>query len=554
MTGQDHLADRLHHSLQRCSRCEYRCGLPQLCFVKLNKGQGHCRQLRPKSRKARAWSCASLASLAISMGFISRDLQEGGFPSRVCVFVEAEPSDSGRYITPFQKKPLPPLPSTSPSSPALGIPSLPFSSRETATPPQAPTKYSSLSVSPAGNPAFWDSNNRDSDSLELFLYHVAQLQAISKSAMKATLGAESSFRLLTPTHSLRDSSYTKSWTHADWEVAQRPCWSRYLHHVSTWMASPTAKAIAPTVLGMVVYTTLILVFTSIFRVSAASSVTSTTVSFFSAPIALLLTLRTNRALDRLLEARGQWGITMRAVTSLAGLVSGCYSPGAYESQNPACFLIGRYLILYCWCLKSYLRPGEDDDSVISTLLPPVESSWLLQSTDHPTAIIFRLRSLFLHLLSRSTPLGGSFEATPTTALHVTIENKLEAMESSLGICKRILGSPIPPTYTRHTSRVLCLYLALVPWTLVALDNKSTSSLSLSSWPSILLNVALTSYLTVGLDEIAVEIENPFPLLPMFHLARATENNVRDQFIRASTIPTLQTHRSSSSSTASSAGE
>ena len=33
-----------------------------------------------------------------------------------------------------------------------------------------------------------------------------------------------------------------------------------------------------------------------------------------------------------------------------------------------------------------------------------------------------------------------------------------------------------------------------------------------------------------LDEIGVEIEHPFPLLPMYHLSSAIQNNVANQFL------------------------
>ena len=102
-----------------------------------------------------------------------------------------------------------------------------------------------------------------------------------------------------------------------------------------------------------------------------------------------------------------------------------------------------------------------------------------------------------------------------------MEESICELETVLGVCKRLLGSPIPPTYTRHTSRVLCLFLGFLP---VAMVGSGVSFLA------TLLNCALISYVFVGIDEIGVEIEHPFPLLPMYHLSSAIQNNVANQFL------------------------
>lgn len=338
--------------------------------------------------------------------------------------------------------------------------------------------------------------------------------------------------LITPTHSKRDSSYTKSWSNTDWQLHQANSFVRYRRHVRSWIVSPTARALLPSVGAIVAWAALVVLISCHTRVGSylRNSVAFST-SSFTTPIALLLTLRTNRSLDRLFEARGQWGVAMRAVTSLAGMSAikhgGRHGPPEnntmdtttsmdhYKEQVP--ILMGRYLALYAWSLKGFFL-SEDDLAVIRHLLPPTEAHWLTttNSSDRPTAIIFRLRSL-LDQLFLSTAKRTAFEA------------KLGDLESSSGICKRILGSPIPPTYTRHLSRVLVLYLTLLPISLV-----STGASPLS----VLLNVALTAYVSMGLEEISVEIEHPFPLLPMYHLCSALERTVANQFRLSEALPSF----------------
>jgi ion channel-forming bestrophin family protein len=322
--------------------------------------------------------------------------------------------------------------------------------------------------------------------------------------------AELPVRLVTPTHSKRDSSYTKSWTNEDWERHQVSSLVRYGRHLSSWIRSPTAAAILPTVAVVCLWAGFVMFVSNrneaLSKFLHSGSFSSWTISSFSAPIALLLTLRTNRSLDRLLEARSQWGVAFRALVSLAGMT-------VYVKDHETALLMGRYLAIYGWCLKGLVR-GETDSEVIAAVIPPDEAPWLISARDRPTAIVYRLRSI----LSAQQL---------STAAHQAIEHRLYDLESALGICKRILASPVPPTYTRHTSRVLCLYLAMIPFALIGTDISPVA---------LLVNVALTSYLTIGLDEICVEIENPFPILPIYYLCNAMQNGVANQFLLGANAP------------------
>jgi ion channel-forming bestrophin family protein len=115
----------------------------------------------------------------------------------------------------------------------------------------------------------------------------------------------------------------------------------------------------------------------------------------------------------------------------------------------------------------------------------------------------------------------------TPMIHLTLEEKLYDLEASFGICNRIFMSPIPPTYTRHTSRVLCLFLFLLPINFAG---------SKTSPAALLLGVAAITYVLVGIDEIGLEIEYVFPLLPMQQMASTYQKNVLNQFMLLSNAP------------------
>ena len=335
------------------------------------------------------------------------------------------------------------------------------------------------------------------DSVQKFLSDLDRLRNLQNVAV------------ITPTHSKRDSSFTKSWNLSDWERHQSQCWLRYQRHIVGWFRSTTAAAILPAVATSTAWAALIvLVAQKLQTLDAFIRSASFQTGSLNAPIALLLTLRTNRSLNRLNLVRGQFGTMIRAVTTLSNMAV------SYVKEHETALLMGRYLALYGWSVKGVFR-NEDIQSLIHTLLPPQEASWLLSSyQNHPaTAIVFRLRHL----------IGG---LDLPTAVHQSFEDRLCDLETALGVCKRILGSPIPPTYTRHTSRVLFIYLFLMPLSL--LGNASTLA--------VLLTVFVSSYVSFGLDEISVELEHPFPLLPMYTLVSSMQDNISNQFLLGMNVP------------------
>eukprot|EP00526_Cylindrotheca_closterium_P010277 CAMPEP_0113645418 /NCGR_PEP_ID=MMETSP0017_2-20120614/23939_1 /TAXON_ID=2856 /ORGANISM="Cylindrotheca closterium" /LENGTH=382 /DNA_ID=CAMNT_0000557151 /DNA_START=40 /DNA_END=1185 /DNA_ORIENTATION=- /assembly_acc=CAM_ASM_000147 len=369
----------------------------------------------------------------------------------------------------------------------ISIPSA-FGSTGEAVPPNPTTSFHSAFEPPR-------------DSVPKFLSDLSQLALLEKD-----------HPILQYTESNRDNSYTKNWKVQDWERHQVRSFFRYRRHLGTWFNSTTANAVWPTVISLTCWALLIQLlaykFESLNSFLKQPAIAKGAASF-GAPISLLLALRTNRSLNRLLEARSMFGKYIRASGSLMNLIATHVSPIDKERA----ILLGRYLSIYGWCTKGFFRK-EADGTLIQTMLPPNEAEWIRrQSTSHnldaPSCIHIRVRSLLAPILSEIPLSAGN-----------AMEDRLSTLESSLGVNKRLLGSPIPPTYTRHTSRVLCLYLGLIPFSLVGSNDGPVSATFLLS---ILLVVGATAYVLVGIDEIGVEIENPFPLIPMQALSKVIQN-------------------------------
>lgn len=354
----------------------------------------------------------------------------------------------------------------------------------------------------------------DEDAIDSFLYDASKIFTHVNTT------------LTTPCYLLsRDSSYTKSWTNAEWERHCQRSLRRYGRHFLTWHTSTTAHAVLPFVSLIAFWSAAVCFFSERFPVvmnylQKASSLKSSLLATFASPIALLLTLKTNRALDRVLDTRKAWGMMTRCSRALAGMACAYVAP----TNGPLALLMCRYLAVFPWCLKGRLR-GEDDEEVIRTVLPPQEAEWLLQQeAERPVAILSRIRCLIY--LAQT---GNEVSLPLPMSTHLHMGNRLHDLETVVGTCNRILGSPIPPTFSRMTSRLLCLYLLVLPFALLGFSSSVSPA-------AVVLTSTLTAYVLCGIDEIGVELEHPFPIMPMQHMSAAAQKGVMAQVQMMRSMP------------------
>lgn len=121
------------------------------------------------------------------------------------------------------------------------------------------------------------------------------------------------------------SSYTKLWTHETWKRHATPPHVRYFRHVWRWSASTTARRVLPAVLIAVAWATVVSLAATFWPhfgnvVVSKQTGASAAASALSAPLALLLTLRANSSMERLLEARKAWGRVVLHSSALANIV------------------------------------------------------------------------------------------------------------------------------------------------------------------------------------------------------------------------------------------
>ena len=255
-------------------------------------------------------------------------------------------------------------------------------------------------------------------------------------ALAATLGPDPSLRCdLVST----GSTYTRLWTEEDWRQHASIC--RYSRHLRFWHNSTIARAIAPLV-------------TATRMGGGRRSVRSCARPYrlslpfqrvlFGQAAALLLTMRTNASLARLAEARalaGRVGTTPRDRGTARRVVDGD-SPrplvqlAARRAPCPGASA-GRSRRRRCGPLRGLrgllpARPGGRAGGA----LPPLAS-------------VGRLRAIVQH----AAPAAWTAPRTGRSrAASVLSTSSARANDES----------PVPPAYTRHTSRILLIFLVLVP--------------------------------------------------------------------------------------------
>ena len=114
----------------------------------------------------------------------------------------------------------------------------------------------------------------------------------------------------------------------------------------------------------------------------------------------------------------------------------------------------------------------------------------------------------------SGQLGASEEATRPIYLSERKCCKCAGLTAAASGCDRLLKTPIPLSYTRHTARSLMMWLLTLP-----------AALWPKMGPSLILAVFFISYVLIGIDELGVQIEEPFAILPLAPLMMKVRNEV-----------------------------
>lgn len=206
-------------------------------------------------------------------------------------------------------------------------------------------------------------------------------------------------------------------------------------------------------------------------------------SLIGLALGLLLVFRTNASYDRYWEGRRLWG---SIINESRNLIRGAWAitPGAPAFHEE----LAAWAAAFPYAVMHHLR-GSASIGPAAGRLPAGLVAPTLASGHVPIAVACRISETL-----RSAWRDGLL----TEFGFLELDRNVQQLVDYTGGCERIRRTPLPFVYVAHLRRALILYCFTLPLALVGSYGWATIGV-----------VMLLSYILLGIEEIGVEIENPF---------------------------------------------
>jgi putative membrane protein len=228
-------------------------------------------------------------------------------------------------------------------------------------------------------------------------------------------------------------------------------------------------------------------------------------SLVGVALGLLLVFRTNASYDRFWEGRKQWGAMVNESRNLARSAS-VHLAAAPDLVRPLLM----WTSVFAWATMHRLR-GRSELGAIAAQLPPAEVLAVKAEGHGPLAVSRRMTALIAE--ARRRGLISDY-------VLISIDRNVQLLIDYMGACERIRNTRIPYAYMVHLRRALILYCYTLPFAL----------LDRFGWGTIVA-VLLIAYTLFGIEEIGVEIEDPFGEdlndLPLDRICETIEGDLKN---------------------------
>ncbi len=226
-------------------------------------------------------------------------------------------------------------------------------------------------------------------------------------------------------------------------------------------------------------------------------------------LGLLLVFRTNTAYERYWEGRRMWGAVVNYTRNFTVATLSYLDPNHPDTPAIQQRLI-KLIAAYPALMKQRLRDEKNLDEV-AHLITAEDKAVLTNSTHLP----LNLEMLIAHTLLQAQQK----QLFSAEQLRIWDTSLVELM-NALGACERIKNTPLPIAYVLHLKRFLYIFCLSLPFPLV----------SSFGWWSVLI-VMLFGYAFIGIEEIGVEIEDPFGTdpndLPLDKICQGVQSTLLD---------------------------
>jgi putative membrane protein len=230
--------------------------------------------------------------------------------------------------------------------------------------------------------------------------------------------------------------------------------------------------------------------------------------FAGAALGLLLVLRTNAGYDRWWEARKLWGGIVNQSRNLV-ISAMSYGPANSEWREK---VVG-WAAVFPHVARLSLRGEQSSTEVVN--LVGLENAEQIATAGHmPSFVALKLGDLLHEACERLEMDRFAF---------IQVDRERALLIDHIGACERIVKTPLPRAYSIKIRRFIVMFLLMLPFALLhRLDG---------DWlvPFITMLVA---YPLLSLDQIGVELENPFSTsnlshLPLDDISATIERNLLD---------------------------
>ena len=215
--------------------------------------------------------------------------------------------------------------------------------------------------------------------------------------------------------------------------------------------------------------------------------------FAGAALAVLLVLRTNAGYDRWWEARKLWGGIVNQSRNLV-VSAMSYGPSGREWRES----LVRWTATFSHVARHSLR-GEKPLDEVSQLVGSDSCAAIAGSAHMPSFVAWKLADLLQDACDR-----GKMDRFAFTQ----IDRERALLIDHIGGCERILKSPLPKVYSIKIRRFIFLFLLTLPLALIHRLN--------GDWLVPVLTM-LVAYPLLSLDQIGIELQNPFSQSNLSHL-------------------------------------
>lgn len=321
----------------------------------------------------------------------------------------------------------------------------------------------------------------------------------------ADLDSEALFPVYYDSEKEQSRKYRRTvFTHEDWFKHRST--GRYKRHLLGMLDSRIVRSLTWPVSFVVINCTLLCLYEYGREQHILPSYMPTLVLPSSEPfnltnltLSLLLVFRTNTSHARWLDARMIWGKIVNRTRDLARQGMTWISPEKEGLIN----MLSRWTIAYPRSLKAHLTYNVDLRAELEHILLEDELESLLRSPHRPNYVARMLAEIIRNA-----------ELTPQMAW--VMDHNLSIFSDTTGGCERIFKTPIPLSWTRHTSRFLMLWLTFLPCILYRTCHFATPL------AGFIISVSL-----LACDEISVSLEEPFSILALDAMCDGIEKSIID---------------------------